>query len=85
MPRYGWSWHPVAGYRAGNGDAAIFNAYLMLIQIDADNGLKAWIIQPGIGFRREISPLFTSHNARRAFVPPTSPTKAYFVILLLLR
>jgi hypothetical protein len=23
----------------------------MLLQIDADNGLKAWIIQPGIGFR----------------------------------
>ena len=42
---------PVAGYRTGNGDAAIFDAYLMLLQIDADNGLKAWIIETGIGFR----------------------------------
>lgn len=42
---------PVAGYRAGNGDAPIFDAGLMLVQIDADNGLKAGIIQPGVGFR----------------------------------
>lgn len=31
---------PVAGYRAGYRDAAVFNAHLMLFQIDADNGFK---------------------------------------------
>ena len=42
---------PVASYRAGNGNAAILDAHLMFIQIDADNGLKAGIIQPRVGFR----------------------------------
>lgn len=77
--------YPVTGNRTGYGDTTIFHADAMLIEINAHHGLKTGIIGPEYVLACEISPLAISHRARRAFVPPTSPTKAYFVILLLLR
>ncbi len=42
--------HPVAGDRTGNGNATIFDADAMLIQVHAHHGLQTGVIQPGIRF-----------------------------------
>ncbi len=42
--------HPVASNRTGNGNAAIFDADAMLIQVHAHHGFQTGVIKPGIGF-----------------------------------
>ncbi|SUH14464.1 Uncharacterised protein [Salmonella enterica subsp. enterica] len=77
--------YPVTGNRAGYGDTTIFHADAMLIEINAHHGLKTGIIQAGIRFGlRDFSTGDITQGKTRIRAAYIS-TKAYFVILLLLR